>query len=204
MHIETVSTVFLVEDDEYFRKMAALHIEAAGVNVQQFTSAEEFLSSFDPAQPGCLLLDIHMSGMSGLELQKVLVDKNVQTPVIIITSEGDVATAVQAMQAGAIDFIEKPLDKDLLLERIYECLILDASRRDKAARLKKYSHYLSKLTTREYEIMELMVAGKINKVIAAKLGISQRTVEDHRSKVMEKLEVKSLADVVRIYLLSQY
>lgn len=204
MLIETTSTVFLVEDDEHFRKLIALHIESAGVNIQQYTSAEDFLSSFDPAQPGCLLLDIYMPGMTGLELQKTLVERNIQIPTIIMTSEGDVATAVQAMKAGAIDYIEKPLDKDKLLERIYECLVLDFSRRDKAARLKKYSNYLGELTTREYEIMELMVSGRMNKVIADELGISQRTVEDHRAKVMEKLKAKSITDVVRIHLLSQY
>jgi len=204
MNIQTTSTVFLVEDDEDFRNMVSLYVEAAGVKIQQYPSAEAFLANYDPSQPGCLLLDIYMPGMSGLELQQELINQNIETPVIIMTSAGDVNTAVQAMKAGAIDFIEKPLDQERLLDRLHECLVLDASRRDKAARHDKYSQCLAQLTHREHEVMELMVAGKMNKIIAAELEISQRTVEDHRAKIMDKLQSRSIVDVVRIYLLSQY
>ncbi len=204
MDIRTTSTVFLVDDDEDLRNVVAFHLKNAGIHVQQYAAANEFLTGFEPDQPGCLLLDIYMSGMSGLELQKKLNQQHIQIPIIIMTSQGDVPTAVQAMKAGAIDYIEKPLDKDILLERVHECLILDSSHRDKTARLSRYSHCLSGLTRREYEVMELMVAGKMNKVIAAELKISQRTVEDHRASIMDKLKAKSIADVVRIYLLSQY
>jgi len=204
MNIPTTSTVFLVEDDEDFRNMVVHYVEAAGANIQQYASAEEFLAGYDADQPGCLLLDIYLPGMSGLDLQRELIKRNVQIPIIMMTSQGDVTTAVQAMKAGAIDYIEKPLDKDQLLERLHECLVLDASRRDKATRQAKYSQYMTQLTSREYEVMELMVSGKMNKVIASELAISPRTVEDHRAKIMEKLKAKSLADVVRFYLLSQY
>jgi len=204
MNRQTTSTIFLVEDDEDLRSMIALHVKSAGHQIEEFGTAEEFLSNFDASRPGCLLLDIYMPGMSGLELQQELTDRNIEIPIIIMTSQGDVPTAVQAMKAGAIDFIEKPLDTEQMLERIHECLVIDASRRDKDARHTKYSDYLSLLTEREYEVMEEMVKGKMSKVIAADLGISQRTVEDHRAKVMSKLNAKSLADVVRVYLLSQY
>jgi len=198
------STVFLIDDDEDLLNLIAMHLEHAGVNIQRYASAEAFLSSFDPAQPGCLLLDIYMPGMSGLELQQELLQREIETPVIIMTAEGDVPTAVQAMKAGAIDYIEKPLDPEQLIERIQECLLIDSARREKAARHDRYNQHLAQLTPREYEVMELMVAGKMNKVIADKLEISQRTVEDHRAKIMAKLQAKSIADVVRFYLLSQY
>ncbi len=204
MNIQTTPTVFLVEDDEDLRNMVALYVEASGTNILQYESAEAFLSSYNPAQPGCLLLDIYLPGMTGLELQQELVNREIPVPIIIMTSAGDVSTAVQAMKAGAVDYIEKPLDKDQLLDRLHECLVLDASLRDKAARHAKYSQLLALLTNREFQVMELMVAGKMNKVIADELEISQRTVEDHRAKIMEKLQAKSIADVVRIYLLSQY
>lgn len=204
MSTQNRSTVFLIDDDDDLRKLVMFYLEVGEINVQQYGSAEEFLASYDPAQPGCLLLDIYMPGMSGLELQQELLNREINTPVIIMTSRGDVPTAVQAMKAGAVDYIEKPLDRDQLLERIHECLTIDSSRREKNALHDKYSEYLRQLTPREYEVMELMVAGKMNKVIAADLDISQRTVEDHRSKIMEKLQAKSIADVVRFYLLSQY
>ena len=196
--------VYIVDDDKDLVALLVLLVESAGYNVQASNSAEEFLAAYDASQPGCLLLDIYMPGMSGLELQQELVMRDVPVPVIMMTSQGDVSTAVQAMRAGAIDYIEKPLDKERLLERLHESLVLGASRRDKDARHTKYSRCLARLTSREYEVMEHMVAGQMNKVIAAELEISQRTVEDHRAKIMEKLSAKSIADVVRIYLLSQY
>lgn len=197
-------SVFLIDDDPDLLNLVKLYVEAAGVAVQTFSSAEAFLDTFDPSRPGCLLLDIYMPGMSGLELQRKLVEQAIDIPVIIMTSQADVATAVQAMKEGAVDYIEKPLDRALLVDRLHECLVLDASRRDKSRRHQRYNTLLSSLTRREYEVMELLVAGKMNKVIAAKMEISQRTVEDHRAKVMEKLHAKSIADVVRIRLLSQY
>ena len=204
MSAHATSTVFLIDDDEDLCNLIVLYLEHADVNVQPFASAEAFLSNFDPAQPGCLLLDIYMPGMSGLELQQELIRREIETPIMIMTSQGDVPTAVQAMKAGAIDYIEKPLDPEQLIRRIHECLEIDSTRREKALRHERYNQHLAQLTPREYEVMELMVAGKMNKVIAADLDISQRTVEDHRAKIMEKLQAKSIADVVRFYLLSQY
>ena len=197
-------TVYIVDDDRDLLDLIALYVESAGYHAQACTSAEEFLAGYDPLQPGVLLLDIYMHGMSGLELQQELNERDVQLPIIIMTAQGDVTTAVQAMKAGAVDYIEKPLEREQLLERIQDCVELDENRRDKEARHDKYGQYLRELSSREYEVMEHMVAGQMNKVIAAELEISQRTVEDHRAKVMEKLHAKSLADVVRIYLLSQY
>ncbi|NQV70650.1 MAG: response regulator transcription factor [Pseudohongiella sp.] len=204
MDIQTPATVFLVDDDEDLRRVIALWLESVGMNIQEYATAEDFLACYESSQSGCLLLDIYLPGMSGLELQQELIEKDIQIPTIIMTSQGDVSTAVQAMKAGAIDFIEKPLNEEQLLERLRECLILDSSQRDKESRQENYSRRLADLTRRENEVMELMVAGKMNKVIAAELNISQRTVEDHRAKIMAKLKVKTIADVVRIYLLSQY
>ncbi|MDX8405796.1 MAG: response regulator [Mariprofundus sp.] len=202
--MKQLPTVFLIDDDEDLTDLIVLHVRDAGFNIEPFPSAEAFLSAFDPQQPGCLLLDIYMPGMSGLELQQELNKRDIEAPTIIITAQGDVPTAVQAMKAGAIDYIEKPLHPEQLLERIHECLVIDQSRRDKAARQSKYNACLAHLTQREYEVMEEMVAGKMNKGIAADLDISQRTVEDHRAKVMAKLQAKSIADVVRVYLLSRF
>lgn len=196
--------VFIVDDDRELLDLVLLYVKSAGYDAQAFTSPEEFLSGYDPSQPGCLLLDIYMAGMSGLELQQELNERDMQIPIVMITARGDVPTAVQAMKAGAVDYIEKPLERAELLERIHECRVLDASRRDKEARHAKYSGYLAQLTDREHEVLEHMVEGQMNKVIAAELGISQRTVEDHRANIMDKLEARSIADVVRIYLLSQY
>jgi len=204
MEKPAAATVFLIDDDEELRKLVLLYVRNAGYHIREYDSADAFLASADVSQPGCLLLDIFMPSLSGLELQQELNRRDIQTPIIMITARGAVATAVQAMKAGAIDYIEKPLDQELLLERIHECLIIDESRRDKAARHAKYSSYLSQLTAREHEVMEVMVAGKMNKMIAADLAISQRTVEDHRARIMAKLQARSLADVVRIYLLSHY
>jgi len=198
------TTVYLIDDDADLSELVALQIRAAGYPVVTYPSAEAYLADNEHSRCGCLLLDIFLPGLNGLELQQALNQRGDEIPVIMITSRGDINTAVQAMKNGAIDYIEKPLDFERLLERIHECLILDASQRNKAERQEKYGRYLESLTAREHEVIELLVAGQMNKSIAIELGISQRTVEDHRARIMTKLHARSLADVVRIDLLSRY
>ena len=169
-----------------------------GLVTEAFESAAEYLEAHDPDQSGCLVLDIRMPGMSGLQLQKRLEELGSAPPIVFITGHGDVPMAVEALRAGAVDFIQKPFRDQDLLDRIQQALELDAERRSGLRERKVATERLQRLTGRENEILELVVAGKPNKVIASSLGVSQRTVEVHRSRVMEKMEVDSLAELVRI------
>ena len=167
-----------------------------------YPSAQAYLDAFDPASPGCLVLDVRMRGMSGLELQQRLAAEPLHPPIVIITGHGDVPMAVRAVQAGAVDFIEKPFNDQVLLDAVHRALHRDAQVRGQAMRLADIQERLQRLTPREREILDLIVAGRRNKVIAADLGISQSTVEAHRAKVMEKLEARSLSDLMRMVLLT--
>ena len=193
-------TVFVVDDDEEVRNSMKLLMNSVGLAVETFSSAEEFLDQFDPARPGCLLLDIRMKGMSGLELQERLALEEVQPPIIIITGHGDVPMAVRAVKAGAVDFIEKPFNEQVLLDSVHRAIELDEEHRGRVLQLADISARLESLTPREREILDLVVAGKRNKVIAGELGISQSTVESHRSKVMEKMHAESLSNLMRMML----
>lgn len=194
------STVYIVDDDEAIRKALAFLLKSEGLPARLFASAEEFLAELNPAMQGCLLLDVRMPGISGLHLQQRLKQAHIALPVIIMTGYGDVAMAVKAMKAGAMDFIEKPFDNTELIQLLHKCLshceIVLHNQLDKEMSIQR----LERLTKRERQVLELLVEGNQNKVIAAKLDISPRTVELHRARVMEKLEAKSLSDVVRIAL----
>ncbi|HSN72662.1 MAG TPA: response regulator, partial [Steroidobacteraceae bacterium] len=168
--------------------------------VETFGSAQEFLDAYKDDRPGCLVLDIRMPGMSGLELQEKLNERRAIIPVIFITGHGDVPMAVEAMQAGAVDFIQKPFRDQDLLDRINQALEKDAANRAALAERSAIAKRLSTLTPREHEVMELVVRGKANKVIAGDLNLSQRTVEIHRARVMEKMQASSLAHLVRMVL----
>jgi RNA polymerase sigma factor (sigma-70 family) len=194
------TTVYIVDDDEAVRDSLRLLLQSVGLRAQTYASAQQFLDAYRPPAPGCLLVDVRMPGMSGLELQERLAEKKIPLPVIIITGHGQIAMAVRAMKAGAVDFIQKPFDNEALLEVIHKTLARAADRQRQQARIADNAARLATLTPREREVMERLVAGKSNKVIAADLGISTRTVEVHRARIMEKLEAKSLADVVRIAL----
>lgn len=193
--------IYIVDDDEAVRSALSLLMRAEGFKAQCFASADAFLAAFQPESASCLLVDVRMPGMSGLELQQQLAQRQIPLPVIIMTGHGDVAMAVAAMKAGAMDFIEKPFRNQDLLDRIQQCIekydqqLLDKQQRTKAMEL------LALLTEREREVMDLLVTGKLNKQIAAELDISVRTAEAHRARIMEKLQVRTLADVVRISLL---
>jgi len=198
--MNTELTVFVVDDDEEVRDSMKRLMNSVGLKVETFASAEEFLAQFDSARPGCLLLDVRMEGMSGLDLQKRLALEEVQPPIIIITGHGDVPMAVRAVMAGAIDFIEKPFNEQVLLDSVHRAIELDGAHRGRVLQLADISARLECLTSRERETLDLVVAGKRNKVIASELGISQSTVESHRAKVMEKMQAESLSDLMRMML----
>jgi len=189
--------VFVVDDDSAIRQSLQWLIESTGRKVVTFASAQQFLDSVPPVQPGCLVLDINMPGITGLELQEQLTAQNLRIPVIVISGHADVASAVRAMKAGAVEFLEKPFDDDILLQRIEQAIALDARRREEDAKHAKTEERLGRLTPREREIMELVVAGHPNKRIAAMLCRSEKTVEIHRANVMQKMEAGSLAELVR-------
>ena len=195
-------SVYIVDDDEGIRKALGLLMKSAGLLAEQYASADAFLQDFNPSKGGCLVVDVRMPGISGLELQKVLANRQISIPVIIMTGHGDVTMAVKAMKAGAADFIEKPFKNQELLDRIQQCLAqsaeLQINQEQRAAAIER----VALLTDREREVLNFLVAGKLNKQIAAELDISIRTVEAHRAKIMDKLQAKSLSDVVRIALLA--
>lgn len=193
-------TVFIVDDDDAVRRAMQLLMRSVGLPSETFSSADEFLERFVPDLAGCLVLDIRMPGLGGLELQDRLLKLGSSLPVIFITGHGDVPMAVEAMQKGAFDFIQKPFRDQDLLERVSDALSVDQRRRTTDAKRAEVSARLEKLTKREQEVMQLVVHGKPNKVIAFDLGVSQRTVEIHRARVMEKMQARSLADLVRMTL----
>ena len=191
-------TVFVVDDDQAVRDSLADLVDSIGLASKTFSTAQAFLKQCTCDDCGCLVLDIRMPGMSGLELQKELVRRNNMLPVIFITGHGDIPMAVNAMRQGAQDFIQKPFREQELLDCIY--LAFETSTKKQAAQLECLSvkERVHALTPRETEVMNMIVAGNSNKVIAIDLCLSQRTIEVHRSNVMEKLKVRSLADLVRV------
>jgi FixJ family two-component response regulator len=191
-------TVFIVDDDDEVRAAIGLLMESVGLGVRDYDAAQAFLDDFDPEHAGCLVLDVRMRGMSGLELQARLASEPIHPPIVIITGHGDVPMAVRAVQAGAVDFLEKPFNDQALLDAVHRALSVDARRRGHALRLAEVKQRLSRLTPREREILDQIVAGKRNKVIAADLHISQSTVEAHRAKVMDKLGARSLSELMRL------
>ncbi len=191
-------TVFIVDDDEEVREALALLMQSIGLNAATYDSAQSYLDAFDAEKPGVLVLDVRMKGMSGLALQSHLANFPLHPPIIIITGHGDVSMAVRAVQAGALDFLEKPFNEQTLLESIYKGIEKDAQQRGEASKVAEIQQRIDRLTSREKEVMGEVVAGKRNKVIAYDLGISQSTVEAHRAKVMEKMEASSLSDLMRM------
>jgi len=193
-------TVHIVDDDAGVRKALALLMHSAGLQVQTYESARDFLDRYDPGHPGCMILDIRMPGMSGLDLQQELVTRHDPIPIIILSGHGDIPMAVRAIKAGALDFIEKPFQNGTLLSLVETGLERDRAARAKGARRHDIAGRLARLTPREREVMEHLVHGELSKVAAAELGISPRTVEIHRAHILKKLGVRSISEVVRMTL----
>ena len=193
-------TVYVVDDDDRMRRALDTLLSTVGYKTAVFSRPSEFLATFRPDSPGCLVLDIRMPDMSGLELQQHLNRIGSMLPVIFITGHGDVPMAVQAMKEGAFEFIQKPFRDQDLLDRINHALKQDVETRNAVARRAEVLHRLESLTPRERQVMDLVVDGAANKVIAIDLELSERTVEIHRAKVMEKMGARSVAHLVKLQL----
>jgi two-component system response regulator FixJ len=189
-------TVYVVDDDEGVRKSLRALLASAGLSVRDFESAASFLAEAADAS-GCLIADIRMPGMSGLELQAEIVRRGLSLPVIMVTGHGDVPLAVRALKAGAVDFLEKPIDVEALLSRVREALEFGQRGQTRSDEAKAAHELLSRLTRRERQVLEQLVVGRSNKVAAHALGISQRTIEIHRAHVMIKLQARNLSDLVK-------
>jgi two-component system response regulator FixJ len=192
--------ILIVDDDADVRDSLRALLESAGFDVRDFDSAKTVLADDSIAQGACLIADVRMPDMDGLALQEEIVSRKIGLPVIIVTGHGDVPLAVRAMRAGAVDFIEKPFDDELMLESIKQAILLRKESRGQASLAHMAAARIGLLTERERQVLECLVAGKANKVIAYELDISPRTVEIHRAHVMEKMQAKSLSDVVRLAL----
>ncbi len=192
------SKVYIIDDAEEVREALALLMESVGIEVELYASAEEFLEGDHQKREGCILLDVRMPGMSGMELQKKLNEYPCSPPVIIISGHGDIPMAVRAVQAGAVNFVEKPFNEQELLDSVHRAFKLDAERRGKSMEIESIKKKLATLTPREQEVLKAVTEGKRNKTIAIELNISQSTVEAHRAKVMKKMGAKSLSQLMRM------
>lgn len=190
--------IFVVDDDEAVRNSLAALLSAEGYDTQTFASAQAFLDSYVPSTNCCLIADIRMPDMDGLELQEELNRRQVKVPIIMVTGHGDVPLAVRAMKAGAIDFLEKPYDEEVLLTTLSRCAQATHTAASQTVATDEFQTRLDTLTERERQVLRLLAAGKPNKVIAYELTISPRTVEIHRARVMEKMRANSLAELVRM------
>lgn len=195
---DTRFTVFLVDDDASVLKALSRLLRARGYEVQSFTSPQAFLAEHDTAIPGCAVFDVSMPGLDGLELQQALTTGGSQRPVIFLTGKGDIPTSVRAMRAGAIDFLTKPVRDADLLGAIAHAEKDDASTRNRNAELESINARLALLTPREREVMTHVITGRLNKQIAGDLGTVEKTIKVHRGRMMEKMGVRSVADLVRL------
>jgi FixJ family two-component response regulator len=188
--------VFVVDDEQAVRDSLRWLLESVGLSVRSYPTAADFLHDYDAAQPGCLVLDVRMPGMSGLDLQEELARRGAELPTIVITAHAEVPMAVRAVKAGAVDFIQKPFSDQLLLDRVRQALEIDRQDREARQRREEARRRLATLTVRERDVLELVAAGRSNKEAAATLGVATKTIEVHRSRVMEKMEVDSVAELV--------
>ena len=198
--LENKPTVFIVDDDLAVRDSLRTLLETAHIPSVTFQNADEFLLKFDPSLRGCLILDVRMPGLSGPELQRKLKEQKVHIPTIMISGHGDIRIAVECVQEGAIDFIEKPLRDQRILELVQKAFVIDVKSRQSQAECHNIEVRLSTLSHREQEVLEVVISGKSNKVIASELSISHKTVESHRTNIMRKMKAQSIADLVRMSL----
>jgi FixJ family two-component response regulator len=196
-------TVFVVDDDPGIRDSVTWLFQSVGLRVETYGSAQEFLDTYVTSRPGCLILDVRLPGMGGLDLLEALRHRGATLPVIVVTAFGEVHSAVRAMKGGAIDVMEKPTRDQVLLDRVQQALDLDRRTRATLATRSEAAARYARLTKRELEVLRLLIAGKANKVIASELTRSPKTVEAHRAAIMRKLGVHSIAEMVRIVLLAE-
>jgi len=191
-------TVHVVDDDESIRSALSRLFRAAGHSVRTFESAQAYLAEASPDEPGCLVLDIRMPGMDGLTLQERMSDRGFNAPIVFVSAHGDISTSVRAMKLGAVDFLEKPFDDEDLLDAVVRAIEVDVELTKQRHTSARFRRGLEHLTSREYEVMTHVIAGRLNKVIARDLDISEKTVKVHRGRVMKKMEAGSLAELVRM------
>ncbi len=197
---QIASTVYIVDDDEAVRDSLRWLLEANSYRVRTYASAESFLAEYDEQQPGVLIVDVRMPGMSGLELQEQLIARKSTMPVVFITGHGDIPMAISTMKKGAVDFLEKPFDETALREIVGRMFEQANQRLTQAKAVRQHEAMLARLTSREQQVLERIVAGRLNKQIADDLGISIKTVEAHRANIMEKLQVTTVADLMKVAL----
>ncbi len=198
MYSDQAPTAYIVDDDESIRTLWRWLMESNGIAVRTFATAAEFIESYRNGSAGCLVLDLELPGMSGLELQEYLKCKDIEIPIVFVTGHGDVPAAVSALKGGAVDFIQKPFSYKDVLSVIEKAFERDAKIREKRTRQSRIAGRLATLTEREQEVLQRVIEGKPNKIIASELHISVKTVEFHRAKVMEKTDVDSVAELVQI------
>jgi two-component system, LuxR family, response regulator FixJ len=196
--VDKEATVFLVDDDPAALQALMVTVKVVLPQVKGFSSSAEFLAAYDDDCPGCLVLDVAMPGMSGLELQRKLIHDKVAIPIVFVTGHANVPMAVEAMQLGAVNFLEKPVQEQELWESVRKALELDSQNRRRRARRRQAEERLIRLTAGERAVLNLILEGKMNKQIAAELNLSTRTVEDRRAKLMKKMDAKSLAELVQL------
>ncbi len=194
--MNNTGTAFVVDDDPSVRRSIRRLLESVGYTVETFASAQEFLEKVDPNRPGCLVLDVRMPGLSGLDLQERLAATHARRPIIFVTGYGDVPMTARAMKAGAVDFLQKPFNEQQLLDAIHSAMEAEERRRQEYAGRALVQERVSTLTPREHEVLVRVVAGKTNKEIAAEFGITEKTIKVHRARVMEKMAADSLAQLV--------
>jgi len=195
--------IYIVDDDADVREATSFLITTAGYAAESFETPEELLDRIVPDSAGCLILDVRLPGMNGLELQRALAERQIRMPIIFITGHGDIPMAVEAVNAGALDFLEKPFDNEALLARVEEAIVADRERRMREAASAEIDQRLERLTPRERQVMEGILAGKLNKVIGYELDMSTRTVEVHRGRILDKLGARNAPEMVRLVLAGQ-
>ena len=195
---EAEATVFVIDDDESIREALKDLIESVGLHVETFTSAQQFLQSQRAGAPGCLVLDVRLPGLSGLDLQRQLAAANIHTPIIFVTGHADISMTVRAMKGGAVEFLTKPFRDQELLDAIRQALDRDRVERAEQTEIAELRTRFDSLTPRESQVLRLVITGLLNKQIAARLGTSEITIKQHRHQVMQKMQAESLADLVRM------
>lgn len=190
--------VFLIDDEPSVLKALARVIGATGFRTASFSSPQSFLEQYEPAARGCIVLDVSMPGFTGLELQQALIEKNCSLPIVFLTGRGDIPTSVRAMKHGAVDFLTKPVDDNDLIAAVDRALAREATDHVRRAQITELQMRFSTLTSREQEVLGHVIAGRLNKQIAAVLGTTEKTVKVHRARVMEKMQAQSLAELVRL------